>query len=244
MIAIPAIDLREGACVQLVGGEYAAERVRLGDPIAVAREWVEIGFHRLHVVDLDAATGRGSNAALVRQLIRETPASVQVGGGVRELDAIERLLAEGADRVTVGTRAVEDRDWLAAACSAFPERIIVAADVRGRLIVTHGWSRVQPLEIIELTVALNDYQLAGLLVTAVHLEGQMMGTDLALMDDVVGHTRHAVLASGGITTMHDLRALADRGVSGAILGMALYTGALDARAVAEEFALPSGSVRP
>ncbi|MDQ6828572.1 MAG: 1-(5-phosphoribosyl)-5-[(5-phosphoribosylamino)methylideneamino] imidazole-4-carboxamide isomerase [Gemmatimonadota bacterium] len=243
MIAIPAIDLRDGACVQLVGGEYAAERVRLSDPIAVARQWTDLGFHRLHVVDLDAATGRGSNSDLVRALIRETPASIQVGGGVREVDAIARLLAEGAERVTVGTRAIEDREWLGLACSTFPNRILVAADVRERSVVTHGWSRTHARDILEVIDELNDFPLAALLVTAVHLEGQMMGTDLVLMDDVVQRSRHAVLASGGIATMQDLRALEDRGVAGAVLGMALYTGALDARAVADEFAEPGRSHR-
>ena len=235
MIAIPALDLREGACVQLVGGDYAAERVRLPDPLAVAREWANVGFQRLHIVDLDAATRRGNNAELIYELIREVPIGIQVGGGIREIDAIQRLIDEGAERVTVGTRAIEDRDWLAEATSMFPGRIIVAADVRERRVVTHGWSRVLPRDIVDVAEELSDYALSGILVTAVHLEGRMMGTDLNLMEDVVEATEHPVLASGGITTVTDLRALSERGVAGAILGMALYTGVLEAREVAEEF---------
>ncbi|MEP6689883.1 MAG: 1-(5-phosphoribosyl)-5-[(5-phosphoribosylamino)methylideneamino] imidazole-4-carboxamide isomerase [Gemmatimonadaceae bacterium] len=238
MIAIPAIDLREGACVQLVGGAYDDERVRLDDPLAVTREWMRLGFHRLHIVDLDAATKRGSNSDLVRELVRESTmlgAEVQVGGGIRSQDTIERLLSDGASLVTVGTRAIEDREWLAEAATTFPGQIIVAADVRERRVVTHGWSRVLPRDIVDVAEELNEYPLAGLLVTAVHLEGRMMGTDLLLMEDVAEASAHPVLASGGITTIVDLRALADRGVAGAILGMALYTGALDGRAVAEEF---------
>ena len=120
MIAIPAVDLREGACVQLVGGSYDRERIRLTDPVSVARAWAQLGFPRLHVVDLDAATGRGSNAELVRELIRESEADVQVGGGVRDAETIERLLADGADRVVVGTRALEEPEWLEHVASLWP----------------------------------------------------------------------------------------------------------------------------
>ena len=112
MIAIPAVDLRDGACVQLVGGSYAEERVRLDNPVEVARGWVRAGFQRLHVVDLDAATGRGDNAAIVRDILADVPASIQVGGGVRSGDTIERLLQE-ARRGSSGTRALEEPDWLA-----------------------------------------------------------------------------------------------------------------------------------
>src|SRR6476659_8086078 len=112
MMAIPAVDLREGACVQLVGGDFAEERVRLADPVSVAREWAQYGFRRLHVVDLDAATGRGSNRDIVNELLREIPAEVQVGGGVRSTSDVEDLVVSGARAVVVGTRALEDPDWL------------------------------------------------------------------------------------------------------------------------------------
>src|SRR5262245_10813574 len=113
MLAIPAIDLREGACVQLVGGSYADERVRRPDPLAVAREWTRHGFQRLHVVDLDAATGRGSNRRVIADLLHEGDVSVQVGGGVRDAEQVAELLDEGAEAVVVGTRALEDAEWLA-----------------------------------------------------------------------------------------------------------------------------------
>jgi phosphoribosylformimino-5-aminoimidazole carboxamide ribotide isomerase len=236
VIAIPAVDLREGACVQLVGGSYARERVRLNDPVGVARRWVELGFQLLHVVDLDAATGRGTNAPLVGRLIAECGGEVQVGGGVREGDAIERLLADGAGRVVVGTRALEDPAWLEEMACLYPGELVVAADVRGRRVVTRGWGRTLPREVLDVVEELSELPLAGVMVTAVHREGQLGGTDLPLMEDVAASSAHPVLASGGIATMGDLRALADRGVAGAVIGMALYTGALDARAVAEEFA--------
>jgi phosphoribosylformimino-5-aminoimidazole carboxamide ribotide isomerase len=236
MIAIPAVDIREGACVQLVGGSYDAERIRIPDPAGVARTWTDAGFTRLHVVDLDAATGRGSNERIVRDLIGLSDMLVQVGGGVRSEDAVERLLRDGAEYVVVGTRAIEEPEWLHGIATQYPGEIIVAADVRERRVVTHGWEKTQHRDIFDVIDELNDSPLAGVLVTAVHKEGQMRGTDLFLMEDVAEQSDCPVLASGGITTMNDLRALADRGIAGAVIGMALYTGALDPRAVSGEFA--------
>ena len=236
MIVIPAVDLREGACVQLVGGEYEAERVRLEDPVAVAREWARLGFRRLHVVDLDAATGRGSNSALVEEIVRDGGVElVQVGGGVRDEDAVERVLSAGAGAVVVGTRGVEDPDWLAELADRYPGEIILAADVRERRVVTRGWARTLPRDVVDLVEELGGLPLAAIMVTAVHKEGQMQGTDLPLMEDVAESATVPVFASGGVSSLHDLRSLADRGVAGAIVGMALYTGAIDPRAAIEEF---------
>jgi phosphoribosylformimino-5-aminoimidazole carboxamide ribotide isomerase len=236
MIAIPAIDLREGACVQLVGGSYAHEAVRLDNPIEVARGWMRAGFQRMHVVDLDAATGRGENAGVVRDILEDIPASIQVGGGIRSGDTIERLLQEGASWVVLGTRALEEPEWLAGTASTFPGQLIVAADVRERQVVTRGWARTLSRSVLDVVEQLNDVPLGGVLVTAVHREGQLAGTDLFLMEDVAELSAHPVIASGGISTVGDLRELAERGIAAAVIGMALYTGALDARSVAEEFA--------
>ena len=235
MIAIPAIDLRDGACVQLVGGSYAHEAVRLDNPIEVARGWMRAGFQRMHLVDLDAATGRGDNASIVRDILDDVPASIQVGGGIRSGDTIERLLQEGASSVVLGTRALEEPEWLAGTASTFPGQLIVAADVRERRVVTRGWTRTLSRSVLDIVEQLNDIPLGGVLVTAVHREGQLAGTDLFLMEDVAELSAHPVIASGGISTVGDLRELADRGIAAAVIGMALYTGALDARSVAEEF---------
>jgi phosphoribosylformimino-5-aminoimidazole carboxamide ribotide isomerase len=236
MIAIPAVDLREGTCVQLVGGSYANEAVRLDDPVEVARGWMRAGFQRLHVVDLDAATGRGDNASVVRDILADVPVSIQVGGGIRSGDTVERLLQEGASRVVLGTRALEEPEWLAGTASSFPGQLIVAADVRERQVVTRGWARTLSRSVLDVIEQLNDIPLGGVLVTAVHREGQLAGTDLFLMEDVAELSVHPVIASGGISSVGDLRELADRGIAAAVIGMALYTGVLDARSVAEEFA--------
>ncbi|MCU0617803.1 MAG: 1-(5-phosphoribosyl)-5-[(5-phosphoribosylamino)methylideneamino]imidazole-4-carboxamide isomerase [Gemmatimonadaceae bacterium] len=235
MIVIPAVDLRDGKCVQLVGGEYDQESVRLDDPPAVARDWVRQGFTRLHVVDLDAATGRGHNTEIIRELVRDAGVPVQVGGGVRDADRIEALLEQGASWVVVGTRAVEDIAWLEEMSARFPQQLIVAADVRERKVVTRGWAKTLPLDVVSYVEEIAAFPLAGALVTAVHKEGQMQGTDLPLMEDVADASPWPVFASGGVTTLDDLRALDHRGVSGAVLGMALYTGAIEPRRILDEF---------
>jgi len=235
MLVIPAIDLREGCVVQLVGGDFEKERIRLGDPRDVARRWTGFGFRRLHIVDLDAATGRGTNRTVVRDLLADSATPVQVGGGIRTTEEVESLLSDGAELVVVGTRAIEEPDWLREIADANPGAIVLAADVRERRVVSHGWTCELPRNILDLIDELSGVPLAGLLVTAVHREGQMAGTDLPLMEDVAEASEWPVLASGGIASMNDLRALEERGLAGAVLGMALYTGTLDPRILAEEF---------
>ena len=235
MIAIPAVDLRDGACVQLVGGSYKEERIRLDNPVDVARSWSHFGFSRLHVVDLDAATGRGSNLSVVRSILGEADVPVQVGGGIRSGDLVEELLEAGAANVIVGTRAIEEIEWLAGIAGRHPGQIIVACDVRERRVTTRGWVRTLPLDVLDAVDELNALPLGGLLVTAVHREGQMQGTDLPLMEDVAESSHFPVYASGGVATMQDLRALEHRGIAGVVIGMALYTGVLDPVVVAGEF---------
>ena len=235
MIAIPAVDLRDGACVQLVGGSFSQEKVRLENPVEVARSWEHFGFHRLHVVDLDAATGRGSNLAIVRSLLSDIGVPIHVGGGIRTGEQVEELLDAGASRVVVGTRAIEEPEWLAELSARHPGEIIVACDVRERRVTTRGWAHTLPLDILDVVEELNSLPLGGLLVTAVHREGQMQGTDLPLMEDVAESSNFPVFASGGVATMQDLRALEHRGLAGVVIGMALYTGALDPVVVAGEF---------
>lgn len=236
MIAIPALDLREGECVQLVGGSYEQERVRLSDPLKVASGWAAMGFRRLHVVDLDAATGRSSNRDVVLALLSSAAVEIQVGGGVRSEAQIAEWLAAGARAVVVGTKALEEPAWLTRMASRHPGRLVVAADVRGRRLQVRGWQGALALDIAEAIARFQDLPLAAVLVTAVHKEGQMGGTDLPLMEEVARASKHPVYASGGIASRADLEALADRGIAGAILGMALYTGALEGRAIAQEFA--------
>jgi phosphoribosylformimino-5-aminoimidazole carboxamide ribotide isomerase len=235
VIAVPAVDLREGACVQLVGGSYQDERVRLPDPVAVAERWREVGFRRLHVIDLDRATGRGDHRSVIAVMTKRDGVAVQVGGGLRSEEAIAEVLAWGATTAVIGTRAIEDPAWLELVARRWAGRLVVAADVRDREVVTHGWAGSSGLDVVDLLRRLDQLPLAGVLVTAVHVEGRLQGPDLPLISAAVAGSRHPIQASGGITTRADLDALRRVGAATAIVGMALYTGRLDERSVAEEF---------
>jgi phosphoribosylformimino-5-aminoimidazole carboxamide ribotide isomerase len=234
MIVTPAIDLRGGKCVQLVGGEYDREMVTLDDPISVATDWERRGFETLHVVDLDAATENGSNRLLVERILTTTSARVQVGGGLRSTEAIMRVLDRGASGAVVGTRAIENADWLASVTKLYPQRIVVAADVRGRRIQVRGWQQSSTVSLDTIVENLNELSLAGILVTAVHREGAMLGPDLELLEHVIRLSSHPIQAAGGIRNNDDIRALSDAGVSRAVIGMALYTGALDFSTIDQE----------
>ena len=235
MIAIPALDLRGGACVQLAAGSYDEEVIRIPDPVGVAIAWRQYGFRHLHLVDLDTVAGRGNNAVEIQAILAATDVEVQVGGGIKSRDSIHQFLADGAQRVVIGTRALEDFDWLVEMSTDFPSCIIVAADVRDRKVLSHGWTRIQPMLVLDLVEDLNGLPLAGVLVTAVHREEAMRGTDLPLMEDIADAAEFPVFASGGLGSIGDLRALADRGVAAAIIGMGLYSGAMDPWAIADEF---------
>lgn len=235
MIAIPAIDLRAGRVVQLVGGELDAERVSLPDPASVAARWVDYGFPMLHVVDLDAAFGNGSNTDSVRSVLVAVNVPVQVGGGVRSDEAVERLLDAGAARVVVGTRAIQDAAWLERMATRHAGRIVLAADIRDGVVVTHGWRESAGIEATELFARVAALPLAAVLVTDVSREGRMQGADVVQFESLAAVGRQPLIASGGIAGSADLTALAAVGVHAVVLGMALYTGALDASATARSY---------
>jgi phosphoribosylformimino-5-aminoimidazole carboxamide ribotide isomerase len=237
MIAYAAIDLRGGRVVQLVGGRPEEERVSLPDPAAVARQWLSCGFRALHVVDLDAALGTGDNGDAVTAVIAAAAGiPVQVGGGVRTAERARALLDGGASRVVVGTRGVQERAWLEELAAAWPGRVVVAADVLGEEVVVKGWTAGAGVSAESFLRGLADVPLAAVLVTDVQREGRMGGADTARFRRLAGLSPHPLLASGGIAGAEDLRELARAGVAGAVLGMALYTGALDGSSVASEFA--------
>jgi phosphoribosylformimino-5-aminoimidazole carboxamide ribotide isomerase len=239
-LAVPAVDLRGGRCVQLVGGRPDAERVSLPDPVAVARRWRAQGFRALHVVDLDAALGGGDNLELVEAIAREAPGELQVGGGIRDDARADLLLAAGADRVVVGTRALDDPDWLAALAERHPGAVVVAADVRDGIVLRKGWTESSGLEVTDFLASLGALPLAGVLCTDVSREGRVEGIDRTAAARVLAASPHAVWISGGVTTTDELGFLASGGAAGAVLGMALYTGVLDPEAVARRW----GGERP
>ena len=240
MIAAPAVDLRGGRCVQLVGGRPEDERVSLPDPVAVARSWRERGFETLHVVDLDAALGSGDNRDLIARVATATDAETQVGGGIRDAVAVASVLDLGVARAIVGTRAVEDPDWLTDVALRWPGRISVAADIRDGIVLRKGWTEGTGLAVRDFLAGIDDLPLAGVLCTDVGREGRLEGIDRDGVRAVVSATRHPVWISGGVTTLDELAFLEDLGAAGAVLGMALYTNTLDADEVGRRF----GARRP
>ena len=236
MILYAAIDLRGGQAVQLVGGRPEAQRVSLPEPVEVARRWIEAGVAGLHVVDLDAALGEGDNRATIDMILDMSPIPVQVGGGVRDESAISSLVAAGAARVIIGTRGVEQPEWRTEMSNAFSGILVLAADVRGVHVVTRGWTNETAIDVFSLLSDLEEEPLAGVLITDVGREGRMTGVDVAMFENLVQSSTHPVIAAGGIRDVSDLHALRDAGVAGAVLGMSIYTGAIDLISAAAEFA--------
>ena len=235
MLAIPTIDLTRGLGVQPHGAEGGDAVQTLGQPVSLARAWANTGFQRVNVLDLDADTGNGCNALLIEDIIRDGALDVQVGGGVQSIAQIEQFVNAGAARVVVGPRAFDESGWLAEATELYPGLLIVRTDVRERRVVTRGWVRNLPLDIFDVIRELGGLRLGGLLLSTVGGNGCRTPVDLALLEDIAELCEYPVIAIGGASTMNDLRALQHRGVAAIVLGDVLYSGQLDARAVAEEF---------
>lgn len=228
MKVIPAIDLRGGRVVQLVGGDPTKTAIQLDEaPAEVARRWEHAGASLLHVVDLDRALGVGSNQAAVAAILRSARVPVQVGGGLRSLDEAEATLAAGATSVVLGTRAVLDSEFLREAGRRFGPQLIVAVDGRQSRVTTHGWTQTSSRTPAEVA---RDAEAAGakaVLFTEVSVEGAMGGPDVVATRAVVEAVDIPVIASGGVARLADLEALAQTGAWGAVVGMALYSGRLD-----------------
>lgn len=234
MNVLAAIDLRGGAAVQLVGGRTEQERVRDPDVRGLAHRWSR-SFAGIHVVDLDAALGEGGNAEAIGAVLDEATVPVQVGGGLRDEAAVARVLEAGARRAIVGTRGVDEPDWLERVAVRWPGRVVLAADVRGGRVLRRGWTESTALSAETLLERVADAPLAGVLVTDVSREGALAGVDVRLFAHLAGRSALPVIVAGGIASIDDLRALRDVGARAAVLGMSLYTGAIDPEAVAREF---------
>jgi 1-(5-phosphoribosyl)-5-[(5-phosphoribosylamino)methylideneamino] imidazole-4-carboxamide isomerase/N-(5'phosphoribosyl)anthranilate isomerase len=224
---LPAVDVSDGQAVQLVQG-VAGSGGRFGDPWEAARTWQDQGAEWLHLVDLDAAFGRGSNRALLADIVGRLDIKVELSGGIRDTESLEAALATGCRRVNLGTAALEDPQWTARAIAEHGDRIAVGLDVRGRTLAARGWTR-EGGDLWETLARLDSEGCARYVVTDVTKDGMLEGPNLALLQDVCGRTDRPVVASGGVSTVADiaaLRQLVPQGVEGAIIGSALYRGTL------------------
>jgi len=233
VIVIPAIDLRDGRCVRLRQGRAEEQTVFSDDPVAMARRWVELGAQRLHVVDLDGAfAGEPRQTALIADIVRAiAPVEVEVGGGLRDLRAIETVLAAGARWAVVGTRAALDPRFLKDACAAYGRRLIVAVDAHGDRVAVKGWTETTEDTVIDVGRRAADAGAASLLYTDIARDGTGEGPNVEATAALAGAVPIPILASGGVGTVEDLVRLARvPGVEGTVVGRALYTGSIDLRA--------------
>lgn len=227
MIIIPAVDIREGKCVRLRQGRAQDQTVFSEDPVAMAQQWSQRGAQYLHVVDLDGAfSGKPVNLELVAGIVRAVSCPVELGGGLRTDHAVSEALQAGVDRVVVGTRAAADRDWLTGLLERFGRRVAVGIDARDGLVSLKGWTESSTIRAIDLVDELNALDPAALIYTDISRDGEMVGPNLKSTGEVVRHSRHPVIASGGVTSIADVKALAELGAAGAIIGRALYEGSI------------------
>ena len=222
---LPAVDVQGGRAVQLVQG-VAGSGAEFGDPWEAALAWQEQGAEWLHLVDLDAAFGRGSNRELLAGIVGRLDIKVEMSGGIRDAASLEAALASGCRRVNLGTAALEDPEWTAAAIAEHGDRVAVGLDVRGTTLAARGWTQ-DGGDLWETLARLDSEGCARYVVTDVNKDGMLQGPNLDLLRDVCARTDRPVVASGGVTTLDDIRALMElvpEGVEGAIAGTALYTG--------------------
>ncbi|HET7279674.1 MAG TPA: bifunctional 1-(5-phosphoribosyl)-5-((5-phosphoribosylamino)methylideneamino)imidazole-4-carboxamide isomerase/phosphoribosylanthranilate isomerase PriA [Dermatophilaceae bacterium] len=223
---LPAVDVADGQAVQLVQG-VAGSGGRFGDPWEAAERWQDQGAEWLHLVDLDAAFGRGSNAALLAEIVDRLDIQVEMSGGIRDAASLTAALATGCRRVNLGTAALEDPDWTAQAIAEHGDRVAVGLDVRGTTLAARGWTR-DGGDLWETLSRLDAEGCSRYVVTDVNKDGMLKGPNLDLLRQVCSRTDRPVVASGGVSTLEDLAALRDlvpEGVEGAIIGSALYRGA-------------------
>ncbi len=223
---LPAVDVKDGRAVRLVQGELDAETA-YGNPLEVALEFQAAGAEWLHLVDLDAAFGRGENSALLAEVVGRLDIKVELSGGIRDDESLRRALATGCRRVNLGTAALEDPEWTANVIAEFGDRIAVGLDVRGHVLAARGWTK-EGGDLFETIERLERDGCARYVVTDVTKDGTLKGPNIELLKEVCAVTRKPVIASGGISSLQDIAELASLngiGVEGAIVGKALYAGA-------------------
>jgi len=236
MLLIPAIDLNDGKCVRLRQGDMSDVTVFSEDPVAMARHWVAQGARRLHIVDLNGArSGRPVNEAVIRKMIAAVgdDIPVQLGGGIRDLDTIERYIDDGVAYVVIGTAAVKSPGFLQDACTAFGGHVIVSLDARDGKVATDGWSKLTGHDVIDLAKKFEDYGVDAILYTDIGRDGMMTGVNIEATVELARAVKIPVIASGGVSGMADIErlcAVEPEGIEAAILGRSLYEGAIDFQA--------------
>jgi phosphoribosylformimino-5-aminoimidazole carboxamide ribotide isomerase len=236
MVIIPAIDVKDGRCVRLKQGDMSTATVYSDDPVAVARHWLAQGARRLHVVDLNgAAAGRPKNEGVIREIVTAVGDAipVQLGGGIRDLDTIEKYLDDGVTYVVIGTAAVKNPGFLHDACTAFGGHIIVALDAKDGKVAVEGWSKLTGHDVVDLAKKFEEYGVEAVLYTDIGRDGMLTGVNVEATVKLARELRIPVIASGGLSGLADVEqlcAIEAEGIMGVITGRALYQGTVDFKA--------------
>ncbi len=228
MIIIPAVDLKNGKCVQLVQGEPGTEQVIIDNPDEVAMNWIQKGAKRLHVVDLDGALGSGENLNIVKKIIEKSQVPVQMGGGIRTLDDAKKLLDAGITTVIIGTMAIKNPEYIEQLSEEYgSERICVSLDSKENKVVTHGWTEFTDKSPLEYAKIFEEKGAGSILFTNVDVEGLLKGIDLKPVKELLSNLSIPIIYSGGITSLDDLKVLYDLGTDYVVIGSALYKGVIN-----------------
>ena len=234
MLILPAIDLRGGKCVRLRQGDYSQETVFGDDPVGMARRWVSQGARALHLVDLDGAkVGEPVNGDVIQQIVESVDVPCQVGGGLRTEADIARTLERGVARVVLGTRALQDPAWVRQMAQEYPKRIVLGLDAREGKVATHGWLTTTNLTVLDVAREFANWPLYAIVFTDIARDGMLAGPNVDALADLAAAVPVPVIASGGVTTLQNVRDLLDRKLFGCIIGRALYEGQIDLSAVLE-----------
>ena len=229
MLIIPAIDLKDGRCIRLQQGRKEAVTVYSNDPVFTAKKWEAYGARLLHVVDLDGAfTGAQKNFESIVRIRKHVKMAMEVGGGIRDILAVEKLMSAGIDRVIIGTSAIEDSAFVVEACNKFPGRILVGIDAKDGKVAVKGWEEVSSVGARELAKRVETVGVSGIIYTDISRDGMLTGPNIAAQQEMVATVNIPVIASGGIATLDDVKGLLGiKGLWGAITGKAIYSGSLD-----------------
>ena len=248
MIVFPAIDLKDGQCVRLLKGDMRAATVFIDDPAAQARAFEAQGFRWLHVVDLDGAvTGKAVNTPAIESILRAVAIPVQLGGGIRDPASIERWLERGVRRVILGTAALRNPDLVREACHAFPGSIAVGIDARGGKVAVEGWARTSGISAVDLALKFEDAGVAVIVYTDIERDGALAGVNVEATADLARRLETPVIASGGVASLDDIRALQRHesdGIEGVICGRALYDGRIEPKAALALTAVKADPAKP
>lgn len=234
-MVIPAVDIRGGKCVQLVGGKPGTEQFEIDDAVGTAMRWQNDGAEMVHIIDLDSAMGTGDNERLIENVVGALSVPVQVGGGIRTEEKVHRLFEIGAERVIIGTRAIQDRAFVESLATRYSDGIVVAIDSMADQVLIKGWQQSSGRGLISVVRDLDTLPIWGFLYTNVEVEGRLQGILTQPIQALLDATKKPLIVSGGITTREDLEVLRGMGVHSTVLGMSIYSGTINFKRSVREF---------